>query len=193
MTIDDLSEMATTLLAISLASERVVTILKTTFPVWLADEKKTEAQEVDLIADKDRRLLILFISFLTSWITASFLADVPGLKELSMFSPNGSTFFGFIRFGVTGHTTDFPTWIMGLLASGGSSLWSNFLGYTKAIKDVQTQRKASEGLAFRQNAREQGLTTFDSGNAVRRPLDGSIVEKLSTLVPPQFDIALSRI
>lgn len=189
MTIDDLSEMATTLLAISLASERVVTILKTTFPIWLADEKKTEAQEVDLVADKNRRLLILFISFLTSWITASFLADVPGLEDTNLFSSKGSTFFGYIKLG----NTNFPTFIMGLLASGGSSLWSNFLGYTKAVKDVQTQRKASEGLEYRQQANKQGLTTFDSGKAVRRPLDESVVDNLSTLIAPPFNLALSRI
>ncbi|QMW01500.1 hypothetical protein [Spirosoma foliorum] len=40
MSIDALSQMATLLLAISLASERVVTMAKTAFPVWLADEKK---------------------------------------------------------------------------------------------------------------------------------------------------------
>ncbi len=94
MTINDLSELATTLLAISLASERVVTILKTTFPVWLADEKKTEAQEVDLVADRSRRLLVLFISFLASWITAAFLADNPDGKDWIDLN-----FFGSISFG----------------------------------------------------------------------------------------------
>jgi hypothetical protein len=189
MNINDLSEMTTILLAISLASERVVTILKTTFPVWLADEKKTEAQEVDLVADKNRRLMILFISFLTSWFAASFLADVPGLVNQELFGAEGSTFLGYIKFG----DTQLPTFILGLLASGGSSLWSNVLGYTKAVKDVQTQRKASEGLEYRQTASEHGLTTFDSGKAVRRPLDKSVVDNLSTLAAPSFDLAKSRI
>lgn len=186
MTINDLSEMTTTLLAISLASERVVTILKTTFPVWLADEKKTETQEVDLVADKSRRLLVLLISFAASWITASFLADKPGLLH--------SNFLGTISFGsAEGNTTDFPVWIMGLLASGGSSLWSNFLGYTKAVKDVQTQRKASEGLQFNKDAQDRGLTTFDSGLAVRRKVDDLVLDQITSMSPPMFDVSDSRI
>lgn len=187
MTINDLSELATTLLAISLASERVVTILKTTFPVWLADEKKTEAQEVDLVADRSRRLLVLFISFLASWITAAFLADNPDGKDWIDLN-----FFGSISFG-KGNATNFPVWIMGLLASGGSSLWSNLLGYTKAVKDVQTQRKASEGLQFNMAAQEQGLTTFDSGLAVRRKVNDLILDQMTSMSAPPFDVSGSRI
>lgn len=187
MSINDLSEMTTTLLAISLASERVVTILKTSFPVFLADEKKTAAQEVDLIADRNRRLLVLLISFVASWTTASFIADTPGTVIKS-------TFFGSITFGTPENgETAFPVWILGLLASGGSSLWSNLLGYTKAVKDVQNQRRASEGLEFNRSVQESGLTTFDSGVGVRLKMNDTTLDQLTSLTPPSFDSSFSRI
>ncbi|MBD2704046.1 hypothetical protein IC229_25600 [Spirosoma sp. BT702] len=185
MNIDDLSEMAATLFAISLASERIVTIAKTAFPVWLANEKKTGAQEVDLVADKGRRLLILAIAFVSACFTASFLVDSDwGLDDLYGTIVIGSDRAKGLHLNVL---------LVGLLASGGSSLWSNLLGYTKAVKEVQTQRKASEGLSYRQKASKEGLTTFDSGNAARRPLDRTVMDRMSTLAPPQFDLELSRI
>ena len=183
MTINNLSEMATTLLAISLASERVVTIAKTAFLIWLADEKKTDAQEVDLVADRTRRLIVLAIAFASSWVTASFLADGDGVAKL----------IGVVPFGNAPTNFGIPVWIIGLLASGGSSLWSNFLGYTKAVKDVQTQRKASEGLTYSKAAKEQGLITYDSGNAARRRMTDPTLNQLTSLTDPPFTIADSRV
>ena len=182
MTIDDLSQMATLLLAISLASERVVTMAKTVAPVWLADEKKTDAQETDLVADKGRRVLVLLIAFVTSWITASFLADNPGAETLGF-----KVFYkGVIHFGSAGKGVALPVLLVGLLASGGSSLWNNVLGYTKAVKDIRSQQKATESLNYQQNAKKLGLTTYDTGNAVRQKVDDSVIDKLSLLTDPSF-------
>jgi|GEM_PF-2603161 len=188
MIIDDLSEMSATLLAISLASERIVTIAKTAFPVWLADEKKTDAQETDLVADRSRRLFVLAIAFVSAWLTASLLVD----ESWSLGSLVGNIIIG----GDTSNTDKglhLNVLIVGLLASGGSSLWSNVLGYTKAVKEVQTQRKASEGLDYSQKAKDQGLTTFDSGNAVRIPVNDLTLNQLTTLSQPAFVISNSRI
>jgi hypothetical protein len=59
MIIDNLTAFVALILAISLASERLVTFIKTIFPK-LADEAKTEAQEVDLDKDKGRRFIVNF-------------------------------------------------------------------------------------------------------------------------------------
>ncbi len=180
MKIDDLSEMAATLAAISLASERLVTIAKTIFPVWLADEKKTDAQEVDLIADKARRLTVLGIAFVSAWFTAAMLTEETGLMK----------FVGDIKIG---NDLYINAVIVGLLGSGGSSLWNNVLGYTKAVKEVQTLRKTNESLTFSRKAKEQGLTTFDSGNAVRVSINEKSLDQLTTLSQPDFDINNSRL
>lgn len=188
MIIDDLSQMSATLLAISLASERIVTIAKTAFPVWLADEKKTDAQEVDVVADKRRRLLVLAIAFVSAWFTAAMLTNNNNFWQ-SLFDSL-----------VIGPDTKDPTkglhlnvLVVGLLCSGGSALWGNLLGYTKAVKEIQTQRKASEGLDYSKKAKDQGLTTFDSGNAVRSPINDLTLDQLTTLTQPDFTITNSRI
>lgn len=51
MTIENLTILVSLILAVSLASDRLVTMIKTLAPEYLADEAKTEVQEADLVAD----------------------------------------------------------------------------------------------------------------------------------------------
>jgi hypothetical protein len=57
-----LSDLVPIMLALSVASERLVTIFKTVFP-WLAVESRSPGQEIDLTADRRRRLSVLAIAF----------------------------------------------------------------------------------------------------------------------------------
>lgn len=119
MAIDILSTFIALILAISLAAERLVSILKTFFG-WL-DEKKGNAG-----AEKRRRVAVLLIAFLAAWITGAFLTE-GGEWDL----------FGSI---VVSDNHTLPVWLVGFLASGGSAFWSNILGYTKAVKDIRKEQ-----------------------------------------------------
>lgn len=156
MSINDLSALAAVLLAISLATERLVTIIKTVFP-RLADEQKTEAQEVDLTRDKWRRFGIQVIAFLCAWITSAFLAEG-----------------GFDLRGNVGITSGegrllIPVALLAILASGGSAFWNNVLGYTKAVKDIRIQERAVANLRFHELAEAHGAIAVDGGVTARSP------------------------
>jgi hypothetical protein len=146
----DIGAAATVILAVSVATERLVTIVKTAVPEWFADERKTDAKEVDLIADRWRRLRVQGVAFLCAWVTTTMLTD--GMKPLGQIMINGQPFW--------------TPWLA-LLASGGSAFWAQVVGYSSALKDVAVTRKALESLAFTQRAREAGATPIDSGRVAR--------------------------
>jgi hypothetical protein len=145
MPIDALNSIVAILLSISLAAERLVTIIKTLFP-WLAVEKKAQAGEIDVSGDKWRRFVVQLIAFVASWVTSAFLAD-------GGFSP-----LGVLKFGSGVNIISVPVIVVGLLASGGSAFWNGLLGYTKAVKDVRTNQAARESLEYKNRARELNLT-----------------------------------
>jgi hypothetical protein len=39
-------------------------------------------------------------------------------------------------------------WLVAVLASGGSALWSSLMGYTSAVKDARKQRITNSGVAL---------------------------------------------
>ncbi len=79
MGIGTLVALATLMLAISTAAERVVALVKSLIP-WLAEEKRDEKGQVkqSLKWQKDsdslRQFLVLLIAFASAWITAAFVA-----------------------------------------------------------------------------------------------------------------------
>ncbi|QMW01501.1 hypothetical protein [Spirosoma foliorum] len=151
-------------------------------------KKKTDAQETDLVADRLRRILVLLIAFFASWLTAFFVEESlssSATYDLIMLVK------GAIPFGDGKGAVKLPVPIIGLLASGGSSLWNNVLGYTKAVKDIRSQQKANESLTYQQNAKKLGLTTYDTGNAVRQKVADSVIDRLSTLTEPGFSFGNS--
>ncbi len=143
------------LIAMSLASERLVAILKTFVPT-LSEEAKKDNQEVDLIRDRNRRLVLQGFAILSSWITVGLSAPTIGgdLPSLGAFAP-----FHPISFG----TFSLPVILLAVLTSGGSALWNNVMGYTKAIKDTSQVKKAAETLDFHQQAKRAGTPASDAG------------------------------
>lgn len=188
MNIDTLTSLVTLLLALSLATERLVTIIKTLFPGTLADEKKTEAQEIDLVSDKWRRFAVQIISFVCAWFTASFLAK-------DGFNP-----VGCVSIGDEEANHCFPIWALGMLSTGGSAFWNNILGYTKAVKDIRVQRRAKEGLEYHQQAEEVGVIAYDGGVAARSrrlgvnaPQMQAVMSTISQQSQPAFDSSTNRL
>jgi hypothetical protein len=156
--IADLSATIAVLLSISLATERVVTIIKTIFPA-LAVEKKTAAGEVALAPDRPRRLTLQGIALAAAWITASFLAVGPNPNEVTW------DLFGQVQAG----TLKIWVPIVAILASGGSAFWTQLLQYTGAVRDIAVTRKAVDSLDFRDKADAMGARPADSG---RDPREG---------------------
>jgi len=189
MSIDALSSLVAVVLAVSLAAERLVTVLKTAFPAQLADEQKTEAQEVDLVADRPRRLLVQLLAFAAAWLTATFLTT-NDLTQLGLSSP-----FKPVQLAAGGAVT-LPAYIVGLLASGGSAFWNNVLGYTKALKDTKQVEKASSTLSYHEQADQLGVVAIDSGQAARaRSVDAQSTTARTALRQggqPSFDDAARR-
>jgi len=140
----------TFILAVSLASERLVTIIKTIFPKWLAEENKTPAMEVDLIKDRGRQITVIVLAYVSALLTT--------------FAVNE---FKWDPILITGYVKGFHPAIIALMASGGSAFWNNLLGYTKAIKDIKIQEKASGTLRFHAQATALGVEAKDAGKTAK--------------------------
>lgn len=101
------------ILAISIASERLVEIIKGIVP-YLRDQKPDTSQE------GIRRSLLQILAVFSGVFTALLAKDAlpPEINNLSIF-------------------------ILGLLASGGSGFWNAILTYISGVKDlnkVETER-----------------------------------------------------
>ncbi len=124
MGIEAISELVAVVLAISLATERLVLIIRTpqrflwVFPLgkWLNDENKDHPEK-----DGPRRLVLQLISFICALFTVGWLAA-------GVWNPLES---------ISIAKQTMPLWLLAILATGGSSFWKNFLGYTKAVRDVK--------------------------------------------------------
>jgi hypothetical protein len=131
MPIDALNSIVSLLLSISLAAERLVTILKTFVP-WLAIEQTDDKGAVDLKKDKGRRLVVQLIAFVSCWVTSALLVD------------GGFNLNGVLTIGSGPGTIYIHVAVAGLLASGGSAFWASILGLLKALKDLRTYQAAAE-------------------------------------------------
>jgi len=148
------------LLAISLATERLVTIVKTVLP-FLAVEQKNDAQEVNLSKDLWRRLTVQAVGIAGSYVTVGLLFSQWGLAD--------TVEVAHVKYRVI---------VLAVLGSGGSAFWSSLLGYTRALKDAKVVERAATSMEFHARAREQGRTPIDSGvvvgtfhDAVKLPTD----------------------
>ena len=121
MEVDTLATLATLLGALSVASERLVEIIKGFVP-WL-DAKKDEVR-----AEGRRRLVLHGLAIVAGICTAFLARDAMGgvLPETLVVSEAGKptvSLLGTVGFGV--------------LASGGSGLWNSVLGYANKVKEIK--------------------------------------------------------
>lgn len=129
MDISVITKLISVILAVSLASERLVTIIKTNIS-WLQEPTPT-VPPVNDRAEKIRRSVVMVVSFLIAWVTAKY-------------SNGDNSFFGVFKIGT--YDTGIYVVIIALMASGGSAFWTNLLGYVSAVKDVNTQKSQRETL-----------------------------------------------
>jgi hypothetical protein len=129
--LDWLFALSTLLLALSLATERLVAIVKTLFP-----SLEDETGERTLTEDRPRILKVQLLSFISAWITCSFVAE-------KGFEPLGSIPL------LENHSLPVP--FVAFLCMGGSAFWSGVLGYVKAVKDTRKQQVAAQRRALNQN------------------------------------------
>ncbi len=111
----DIVKLISLILAVSIASERLVTLIKTIFPSLAAAPATGQPEKSTLGIVK--KVLLMVIAFGCSSLTAYFLPQP-----------------------ITIGTVNIPVLIMGLLASGGSAFWTNVLGYVSALKDLNNQK-----------------------------------------------------
>lgn len=118
MSIEHVSELFAIVLALSVATDRLVLMIRT--PVkYLNQENPNPAR------DWGRRTLVQIISLICALVIVGFLSDQKwGLD-------------GSVRIGPEESPVDIPLIILGVLATGGSSLWKNLLGLSKAVRDVR--------------------------------------------------------
>lgn len=178
MTFDDITALSTLLIAIGLASERLVTIIKTILPNHLAQERKSENEVADPQKDRGRRIWVIVIAFISAWLTTSFLAS-------GGFDPLGVVVFG------AENSTSLPVILIAFLSMGGSAFWSNIIGYTSAIKDVKKQQKEIQEREKYDLNEEKKVSALSGGKTIKERL--RIQTDLSGLISqqPSFNDALS--
>lgn len=141
------TEVISIILAVSLASERLIELLKTLIP-WLATQKsKTDENTEELISEKFRRIIIQLISLFCGFITAYFLAQNDNQSE-----------YDFTYIYGTGEDDKINIIVLGILSSAGSVFWTQILGYTKALKDVKKQEAQIDRIDAEQIKRETVLS-----------------------------------
>lgn len=106
-----LTTVVSLLIALSVASERVVEIVKGLIP-WLNTQKADASQE-------GWRKAALQALAVGAGILTAVLAQ-PAIKDVVPGWGEGTTILA-----------------LGLLASGGSGLWNSVLGYLTAVKDIK--------------------------------------------------------
>ncbi len=170
MSIEDITALSTLLVAIGLASERLVTIVKTFLPEHLAKERKSDKEVVDPVEDRMRRIGVLLIAYLAAWITTSFLAS-------GGFDPFGEIVFG------SENSTSIPVFLIAFLSMGGSAFWSNIIGYTSAIKDIRKQQKEIQERENYDLKEEKKISALSGGKTIKERL--GIQADLTSLINQQ--------
>jgi len=105
------------LAALSVATERVVEIIKGAIPVLNIERKNSTEEGFRQVA---LHLLAALSGFFSAWMAG---ATMPGVLP-----PSWNGFGGYA--------------IIGLLVSGGSGFWNSILSYLKATKDLQEAQAA---------------------------------------------------
>jgi len=117
--VDDLIGLLEFVLAVSIASERFVTLLKTMIP-WLSEESIDPAGSLDLTKDRYKSLTLQFLSLAVSILTAYIALE--GKDEQKYF------------------------WLVGAMASVGSAFWTGLLGYITSARDIKKSEATEKRL-----------------------------------------------
>ena len=116
---ENLSTLVAVLIALSVASERLVEIIKG-FSSWLNDKKDDPNKE------RLRKVSLQLLAVLAGLITA--ILTRPAIQQ------------------VLPQWTQFPeVFALGLLASGGSGFWNSFNSYVLELKNLQKAIAKKEG------------------------------------------------
>ncbi|HEX8394901.1 MAG TPA: hypothetical protein VF665_21325 [Longimicrobium sp.] len=115
------------LIAISLAGERIVAIVKTLAPGWFKEPPvQPGTDKPSDTADRGRRMRVQTVAFASCMLAAMSLD--------AGFSPMGHVDIGGLQL---------PVVLVALLSMGGSAFWSQVLGITSVLKDLKTGQLAS--------------------------------------------------
>lgn len=107
----DISALVSLIAALSVASERLVEIVKGYIP-WLNEQKKTDEKEEG--HRKATLQLLAGIAGIVTAILSSYLQILPAKLDTPM-----------------------GIFVLGLLTSGGSGFWNSILTYVKNVKDIK--------------------------------------------------------
>jgi hypothetical protein len=129
MNITDITKLVSLILAVSIAGERLVTLIKTIFPSLVAPP--ATAQTDSSTGGIAKKVTLMFLAFLCCWLTASFLHGTFSQTPIDL-----------------GSIGQIPVFLLGLLASGGSAFWTNILGYVSALKDLNNQKAVQTKMAI---------------------------------------------
>lgn len=111
MEITALSDLIAYIVALSIASERFVEIIKGIVPFF---QKQAETEEYENLRRVSLQLLAVAAGILTAHLA------MPAVRDL--VPAQWQTFPGIVA--------------LGLLASGGSSLWNSVLDYASSVKEI---------------------------------------------------------
>ena len=120
MDLSKTTEIVTLLAALSMASERLVEIIKGYFP-----SLNTAFENPD--EEGKRRVKIQIIGVIAGILTAALSA---GLLPETLYRPGNHEVMSII--------------LVGLMVSGGSGFWNSILTYTAKIKDVKAAQAKTE-------------------------------------------------
>lgn len=140
--LEQLIILSTYLIAVAMATERLVAFVKSIIP-WLAKERMDTNGLVDVQGEKLRSFLVLSISLLTAWITVSFLNNSFDPTSQMCLSDNSKLCW--------------PAGVIALLSTGGSAFWSNILGYANAVKDIKRQQRDNQRLDLVEKSTQRGM------------------------------------
>jgi hypothetical protein len=143
---DQLITLSTYLVAVSLATERLVTFVKSLIP-WLDKAPVDAAGLPDLPEERKRKIALQIIAVIAAWITVSLFIDSFNPMTCIPISTDGKM--------------NWPAWMIALLSTGGSTFWNDALGYAKAVKDTKRQERASQRMDLAQKATQRGTNVQD--------------------------------
>jgi hypothetical protein len=136
--IQELQTILAVVLAVSLATERLVAITKTVFP-QLDDARPWSNEQM-------RRLVVQLVALLAAWVSAALFVD----GDLSLAQALVH------RIGTGGNGVPVP--LVALLATGGSAFWSQVVQYSSSVKTIAAVRR-DVAVARHGATREGGAAT----------------------------------